>query len=110
MHAVHPVHRPDVTTSWERSRHWVASAFGMAGGYRSGPRSRSDRERVAAGALVRGPRVLHLEAAAEQRGVELQRRPLDDRGAAGIDEHAHAAGARDDVVLGRSRVVETQLV
>src|SRR3954470_3906136 len=82
----------------------------MGAGYRPGSRRWSDRERVAAGALVGGPRILHLQAAAEERRVHVEDGALDDRGAARVDQHADAVGSRDHVILCADRLVEPELV
>src|SRR4051794_32396982 len=70
----------------------------------------SDRERVAARALVRGPRVLDLQAPTEQRRVELERRPVDDRRAARVDHHPNTLHAGDDVIVRGHGLVEAELV
>ena len=61
--------------------------------------SMSDRERIAAGALVHRARVADLQAATQQGRVELQRRALDDRRAPRVDNDPDTTGGPDHVVV-----------
>src|SRR5439155_23207340 len=92
MQAVHPVQRPVATPSWRRSRHWVVSVLGILGGRIPGPLPvrccRSDAEGLAAGASVDRLGVVDLEAASEERRVEVQRGTRDDGDALRINHDA----------------------
>src|SRR5512132_1606399 len=70
----------------------------------------SDGERVAARALVRRAGIQHLEAATEERVVELEGRSLDDRRAPAVHQDPNAVRRGDHVVVLLGGVGEGQLV